>query len=63
MMPKTMGVEELQESAPPGPIIGPVKRVCQLGQGTHDRVLSGLPGQPRLLRGLSDINGLSDIRG
>ena len=56
MMPKTMGIEELQESAPLGPIIGPVKRVCRLGQGTHDRVLSGLPGQPRLLRGLSDIN-------
>ena len=30
MMPKTMGVEELQESTPPGPIIGPVEHVCRL---------------------------------
>ena len=55
MMPKAMGVEELHESAPPGPIIGPVEHIRRLGQGTHDRVLPGLPGQPNQLRGLSDL--------
>ena len=67
MMPKTVGIEELQERTPPRPIIGPVKCVCRLGQGTHDRVLSGLPRQPRLLRRpaerLQRMRGLSDIRG
>ena len=57
MMPKTMGVEELQEGAPLGPIIGPVERISRLGQGTHDRVLPGLQGQPCRLRGMSDIRG------
>ena len=50
-----MGVEELHESAPPGPIIGPIEHICRLGQGTHDRVLPGLSGQPHQLRGLSDL--------
>ena len=59
MMPKTVGVEELQERAPPGPVIGPVKRVCRLGQGTHNRVLSRIAqGNPVCWEGL-----LSDSRG
>ena len=57
MMPKTMGVEELEEGAPPGPIIGPIERVRGLGQGTHNRVFPGLPGQLCRLRGLSNIRG------
>ena len=57
MMPKTMGVEKLEEGASPWPIIGPIECVSGLGQGTHNRVFPGLPGQLHKLRGLSNIRG------
>ena len=52
MVPKTVSIQELQEGALPGPIIGPIERVRRLGECTHNRMLPGLQSRPRQLRRL-----------
>ena len=39
MMLEAVSVEELQEGASPGSIIGPIKNVRRLGEGAHNRML------------------------